>query len=81
MKYEEEPTELLIMPTDRKVFYTDWDKEVIRSLIESERGAVLSDPTLDRILSEEIGAYLSGDRSAADTAKILQSRVNTYLAE
>ena len=36
---------------------------------------------LTNIISEEIGTYLGGARSAEETAKMLQSRVSIYLAE
>ena len=36
---------------------------------------------LSNIISEEIGTYLGGARSAEETAKMLQSRVSVYLAE
>ena len=36
---------------------------------------------LSNIISEEIGTYLGGARSAEETAKMLQSRVSIYLAE
>ena len=36
---------------------------------------------LTNIITEEIGTYLGGARSAEDTAKMLQSRVSLYLAE
>ena len=36
---------------------------------------------LTNIITEEIGSYLGGARSAEETAKMLQSRVSLYLAE
>lgn len=36
---------------------------------------------LTNIITEEIGTYLGGARSAEETAKMLQSRVSLYLAE
>jgi len=50
-------------------------------MAESESIGQLLDPVLRSIIKEEISAFLSGDRSAEDTIRILQSRVSTYLEE
>ena len=60
---------------------TEADKNSIRRMAEDPSVGSLLDPTLKAIVSEEISAYLSGDRTAGDTVRVLQSRVSTYLAE
>jgi len=64
-----------------EIQYTESEKAAILSLLETESVSHHADPTLVNIINEEVYTYLSGDRSAEDTAHILQSRVSTYLAE
>ena len=64
-----------------EIQYTEAEKAAILSLLETESVSHHADPTLVNIINEEVYTYLSGDRSAEDTAHILQSRVSTYLAE
>lgn len=68
-------------PEIRLIEYTDEDKVLLRSILEGENTGTVPDPTVEAILQEELSVYLSGDRSAADTARILQNRIGTYLAE
>ncbi len=76
-----EPDEYFEQYHWRSVAYTAEDIGKIRSMAESETIGQLLDPVLHGIIREEVSAYLSGDRSAEDTIRILQSRVSTYLAE
>lgn len=64
-----------------EIQYTEAEKAAILSLLETESVSHHADPTLVNIINEEVYTYLSSDRSAEDTAHILQSRVSTYLAE
>ena len=64
-----------------EIQYTEAEKAAILSLLETGSVSHHADPTLVNIINEEVYTYLSGDRSAEDTAHILQSRVSTYLAE
>ena len=68
-------------PETRLIQYTDADREMLLSLLEGENTGAAADPTVETILQEELSIYLSGDRSAKDTAAILQNRVSIYLAE
>ena len=80
-KKSTEPDEYYEQYHWRSVTYTEADIGKIRSMAESEAIGQLLDPVLHGIIREEVSAYLSGDRSAEDTVRILQSRVSTYLAE
>lgn len=50
-------------------------------MLDAPDTARFADPVMAEMIREEIPVYLSGDRSAEETAKVLQSRVSTYLAE
>ncbi len=65
----------------KEVVYTEADKAAFKALTEDETVIRMADPAIDAILQEEIGAFLSGDRTMDDTIRVLQSRVGTYLAE
>jgi len=72
----------LVFGTDvKEVAYTDADTALLRELLENQSGGHITDPTLGSIITEEISACLSGDRTIDDTIRVLQSRVGTYLAE
>lgn len=65
----------------RDVHLTDAEVEAFRNLI---RTAVLStgrDDMVTQIISEELEPFFAGDRSAEDTAEIIQKRASIYLAE
>ena len=64
-----------------EISVTENDRQQIRTLLEDNRAGKYADPTITKILQEEISAYLSGDRTVEDTVRVLQSRVGTYLAE
>lgn len=57
------------------------DIETLRWLAEDAAGVVIADPALIQLISGELNAYASGDKSAEDAAAQLQSRVSIYLAE
>ena len=65
----------------REIILTDAEVEAFRDLI---RTAVLStgrDDMVTQIISEELEPFFAGDRSAEDTAEIIQKRAAIYLAE
>jgi ABC-type glycerol-3-phosphate transport system substrate-binding protein len=39
------------------------------------------DPNIDNIIQDEAKAFFNGDKSAEETAKLIQGRANTYLGE
>ena len=54
----------------------------LRALIESaDLGGSYFDYTVENIISEELPRFFSGDRTAVDTARIMQNRIQTYLNE
>ncbi len=63
---------------------TDADWDYIENFLDTIGGPLSSSTLpedLSAIIQEEISAYLSGTRSAADCASMLQNRVNLYLSE
>ncbi len=61
---------------------TQEDVDQVKDLVDGTtavNGAVSSDIT--NIISEEAAAYFSGQKSAEDVAKIIQSRMQVYLSE
>ncbi|MBQ8401713.1 MAG: extracellular solute-binding protein, partial [Clostridia bacterium] len=63
------------------VTFTEEEKNTLIALLNSENAGRIADPTLTAIIDEELGPYLEGDRSAKETADVLQKRVSIYLAE
>lgn len=57
------------------------DIDTLRSIAENAAGTVIADPALIQLISGELNAYLSGDKTAQDVANQLQSRVGIYLTE
>lgn len=57
------------------------DIDALRDIAESATGTVLADPALIELITGELNAYLSGDKTAQAVAEQLQSRVSLYLAE
>lgn len=57
------------------------DIDTLRYIAESATGTVLADPALINLITEELNAYISGDKTAQAVAEQLQSRVSLYLAE
>lgn len=60
--------------------YTDADCAILQSITENA-AVTTPDPTLTAIITEEVDAYIGGARDAAETARVLQSRVEVYLGE
>jgi len=55
--------------------------QLLRSVVESASLLGRHDDTITEMVQEEILPFFNGDRSAADTARILQNRIQTYLSE
>lgn len=62
---------------------TQEEAEACMNLLKSttESVPVMMDNSIFTIISEETGAYFSGQKSADDVAKTIQSRVNIYINE
>lgn len=60
---------------------TQEDIDSLRYIAENAAGTVIADPALIELISGELNAYVSGDKSAEDVAGQLQSRVSIYLSE
>jgi len=68
--------ETLIVPP-----LTHSDAELLRDMISNiGRGPIVDHP-IQSIVFEDVQAFLAGVRSAEDTARIIQSRVQIYLSE
>lgn len=71
--------------------YGDWEVEVyaatpeqvqaVRDLIDSSVASTNNDTTILNIITEEAEGYFEGQKSAQDVAKVIQSRVQTYVSE
>ena len=57
------------------------DIDTLRSIAENATGTVIATPELIQLISGELNAYYSGDKSAEAIADHLQSRVSIYLSE
>ena len=57
------------------------EASALRTIVESADLMGRFDETVTEMVREELLPFLAGDRSAADTARILQNRLQTYLSE
>lgn len=62
-----------------KVTQEDVDK--VMYIIENTENTMSYDSSILNIITEETSAFFAGQKSAADTAKIIQDRVRTYVSE
>ena len=60
---------------------TEEEASALRTIVESADLMGRFDETVMEMVSEELLPFLAGDRSAADTARILNNRIQTYLNE
>jgi hypothetical protein len=60
---------------------TEADNAKMYTLFDSIDGIHRTVPAIDNIIDEETAVYLAGDRSAEETAAIIQNRATTYLEE
>lgn len=55
--------------------------EKLRALLDALVYKSAADYSVTGIVLEEAGAYFAGERSAAETAELVQDRISTYLSE
>ena len=60
---------------------TQEDAVLLREIIDTANLTARWDNTVSDMLTEELLPFLAGDRSAADTARILENRVAIYMSE
>lgn len=60
---------------------TDYEKEVILELLKNTTTFMRYDTSLSDIIDEEIQPFFKGEKSAADAAKMIQSRATIYVNE
>lgn len=60
---------------------TERQADMMLGLVKSLDTVIYCDAEMDDIISEDAGAFLSGERSLGDTAALLGDRLGTYLAE
>lgn len=63
------------------VTISEHDAHRLRNLIEETHFLPEKYPEITQILNEEVQKFFAGDRSAEDTASIIQSRVSIFLSE
>ena len=68
-------------PTIEIFAATEEDIAAFRAIVDAVDRSYSYDEQLIGIITEEAGAYFAGQKSAADVAAIIQSRVSTYVAE
>ena len=61
--------------------YTQEQVDRIVSFVESVNKRGYYNEAISNIISEEAGAYFSGQKSARDVAGVIQSRVQVYVNE
>ena len=62
--------------------FTEEDKESLLYILDhASPPTVLQGGAFWAILNEELGAFFAGDKTAEETARIIQNRVTTYLKE
>ena len=79
----EDPT-VMFSPTQGEIQLpplTEADAELLRDLIAHIGRTPLSEHPIQLIIWEEVTPFFAGSRTAADTARIIQNRVQTYLNE
>ncbi|MEG1458369.1 MAG: extracellular solute-binding protein [Acetivibrio sp.] len=60
---------------------TDEECEKVMNFLKSLNQVMRCDQNVTKIMDEETGAYFSGQKSAEETANLIQNRVQTYLNE
>lgn len=60
---------------------TDEDNERMMNFIQSINSCINYDQELMNIITEEAGAYFSGQKSVDEVVDIIQNRANTYISE
>ena len=57
------------------------DAATLRKLVYNTDRIVCSDEAVMDILKTALNAFLSGEKTAEETAKLIQSRMNIYVSE
>lgn len=65
----------------REPSITQRQADMMLGLVKSLDTVIYCDAEIDDIISEDAGAFLSGERNLGDTAALLGDRLGTYLAE
>jgi len=60
---------------------TQADIDYINKFISELNTYANADPNIDNIIQDEAKAFFNGDKSAEETAELIQRRANTYLGE
>ena len=60
---------------------TDAEERSLREIIENASLIYQSNEAIENMVKEELPPFLAGTRTAVDTARILQNRIQTYLNE
>mgnify|MGYP003215015586 CR=1 FL=1 len=60
---------------------TEEEAQALRELIASVKYSFSYDETIMNMIAEDSAAFFDGDKSAADTAALIQNRVSTYVNE
>ena len=60
---------------------TEAEERGFRAIVEGAGLRIRNDTTVTEMVFEEIAPFFAGDRSAAETARILQSRVQIFMSE
>ena len=55
--------------------------DTVKDLIEHTNRIMRYDQSLMEIISDEAGAFFAGEKTAEETAQLIQNRVQLYLAE
>lgn len=79
-----EPQTMSVTLNDKEIKLpvpTQEDVDEIMKLLESLENKASVDSKITEIVNEESGAYFAGQKSAEETADIIQSRVKVYISE
>ena len=89
--YEDENGETISEPETNSVYINDKeiklpvpgqeDIDTVLNIIDSLDTKVSIDSKISDIINEESGAFFAGQKSAEETADIIQSRVKVYISE
>lgn len=60
---------------------TDYEKEAILDIFKNTTAFMRYDTSLSDIINEEVQPFFKGEKSAADAAKMIQSRATIYINE
>ena len=60
---------------------TQADIDKVLKILESVDSSSVVDENITKIVTEETGAFFEGQKSALETAQIIQNRVKVYIAE